>query len=66
MVNGRRTRNLPGRKTNMADSQWGATLHIHCLLRFGFVPPPDIRRLKDYRITLGCLQFTLSQRFLLT
>lgn len=23
MVNGRQTRNLPGRKTDMADSQWG-------------------------------------------
>jgi transposase len=48
MVNGRQTRNLPGRKTDMADSQWGATLHMHGLLRAGFVPPADIRRLQDY------------------
>ena len=26
MVNGRQTRNLPGRKTDMQDCQWGATL----------------------------------------
>ena len=39
MVNGRQTRNLPGRKTDMADSQWGATLHMHGLLHAGFVPP---------------------------
>jgi transposase len=28
--------------------QWGATLHMHGLLRAGFVPPADIRRLQDY------------------
>lgn len=48
MVNGRQTRNLPGRKTDMQDSQWGATLHAHGLLRAGFVPSADIRRLQDY------------------
>ena len=48
MVNGRQTRNLPGRKTDMQDCQWGATLHMHGLLRAGFVPPAEIRRLQDY------------------
>lgn len=48
MVDGRQTRNLPGRKTDMKDCQWGATLHAHGLLRAGFVPPADIRRLQDY------------------
>jgi hypothetical protein len=48
MVNGRQTRNLPGRKTDMKDCQWGATLHAHGLLRAGFVPPAPIRRLQDY------------------
>lgn len=48
MVNGRQTRNLPGRKTDMKDCQWGATLHAHGLLRAGFVPPAYIRRLQDY------------------
>jgi len=48
MVNGRQTRSLPGRKTDMADCQWGSTLHMHGLLRAGFVPPADIRRLQDY------------------
>ena len=28
MVNGRQTRNAPGRKTDMQDAQWGATLHM--------------------------------------
>lgn len=49
MVNGRQTRNLPGRKTDMMDCQWGATLHAHGLLRPGFVPPAHIRKLQDYQ-----------------
>jgi len=48
MVNGRQTRNAPGRKTDMQDAQWGSTLHMHGLLRAGFVPTADIRRLQDY------------------
>lgn len=48
MVDGRQTRNLPGRKTDMKDCQWGATLHAHGLLRAGFVPPAHVRRLQDY------------------
>ena len=49
MVNGRQTRNLPGRKTDMKDCQWGATLHAHGLLKAGFVPPSHIRKLQDYQ-----------------
>lgn len=48
VVNGRQVRNLPGRKTDMADCQWLATLHAHGLLHSGFVPPAPIRRLQDY------------------
>jgi transposase len=48
MVSGRQTRNAPGRKTDMQDAQWGSTLHMHGLLRAGFVPSADIRRLQDY------------------
>ena len=49
VVNGRHVRNLPGRKTDMADCPWLATLHVHGLLRGGFVPPAAIRRLQDYQ-----------------
>ena len=35
MVDGRQTRHLPGRKSDMQDCQWGATLHAHGLLRAG-------------------------------
>ena len=48
VVNGRHVRNVPGRKTDMADCQWLATLHAHGLLRSGFVPPAGIRCLQDY------------------
>jgi transposase len=48
MVNGRHVQNVPGRKTDMADCQWLSTLHAHGLLRAGFVPAEDIRRLQDY------------------
>lgn len=48
VVNGRHVQNVPGRKTDMADCQWLATLHAHGLLRGGFVPPAEIRRLQDY------------------
>lgn len=48
VVNGRHVRNVPGRKSDMSDCQWLATLHAHGLLHSGFVPPPQIRRLQDY------------------
>ena len=48
MVNGRHMRNVPGRKTDISDAEWGATLHMHGLLRAGFVPSAQIRRLQDY------------------
>jgi len=48
MVNGKYVRNLPGRKTDMKDCQWQATLHAHGLLKGGFVPPEHIRCLQDY------------------
>jgi transposase len=48
VVNGKYVKNLPGRKTDMSDCQWQATLHAHGLLKGGFVPPEHIRRLQDY------------------
>lgn len=48
VVNGRHVRNVPGRKTDMADCQWIATLHCHGLLSSGFVPSAQIRQLQDY------------------
>jgi len=49
VVNGAHVKSLPGRKSDMEDCQWLATLHSHGLLRGGFVPTPIIRRLRDYQ-----------------
>ena len=40
-------RNVPGRKTDVKDSEWICQLVQHGLVRPSFVPPPEIRRLRD-------------------
>jgi len=47
VVNARLIKNVPGRKTDLNDSQWIATLLRHGLLRNSFIPPRDIRDLRD-------------------
>src|SRR5204863_4123961 len=47
VVNARHVRQLPGRKTDVNDSQWLATLLRHGLLRKSFVPAKKIRALRD-------------------
>lgn len=47
LVNARHMRNLPGRKTDVRDAQWGCQLIEHGLIRPSFVPPPPIRQLRD-------------------
>ena len=49
MVNGAHVKNVPGRKTDVADCQWLAQLHAHGLLEAGFVPAAPILRLRDYQ-----------------
>ncbi len=40
-------RNVPGRKTDVKDAEWIADLVRHGLVRASFVPPPDLRVLRD-------------------
>src|SRR3989441_8650936 len=40
-------RNVPGRKTDVADSAWICQLVEHGLVRASFVPPRPIRELRD-------------------
>ncbi len=47
LVNAKRVKMVPGRKTDMADAAWLAELLEHGLLRSSFVPPPAIRELRD-------------------
>lgn len=46
VVNARHVKNVPGRKTDVADAQWLATLARAGLLRQSFIPPADIRHLR--------------------
>lgn len=47
LVNARHVKNLPGRKTDVADSAWLAQLGECGLLRGSFVPPAVIADLRD-------------------
>jgi transposase len=47
LVNARHVKNLPGRKTDVADACWLAQLLECGLLRGSFVPPKAIGRLRD-------------------
>jgi transposase len=53
LVNMRELKRVPGRKTDVKDSEWLAQLLECGLLRSSFVPPPAIRELRDltrYRV----------------
>lgn len=45
--NAHHIRNVPGRKTDVKDSEWLASLVRHGLIARSFVPPPPIRVLRD-------------------
>ena len=46
LVNARDTKNLPGRKSDVQESQWLLKLHTYGLLRKSFRPTPEIRGLR--------------------
>lgn len=46
VVNARHVKTVPGRKTDVADAQWLATLARAGLLRGSFIPPAHIRQLR--------------------
>ena len=47
VVNANHMRNLPGRKSDVRDAEWIATLLRHGLLEKSFVPPAPIRDLRE-------------------
>lgn len=47
LVNARHVKNVPGRKTDIADSKWLAGLLRHGLLRGSFLLPRDVRHWRD-------------------
>jgi transposase len=48
LVNARHTKNLPGRKTDVQESQWLLKLHTYGLLRNSFYPSAEIRVIRTY------------------
>jgi transposase len=55
VVNAQHLKAVPGRKTDVRDAEWIAELLAHGLLRGSFVPPADVRELRDltrYRTSL--------------
>ena len=48
LVNARHTKNLPGRKSDVQESQWLLKLHTYGLLSNSFQPSAEIRMLRTY------------------
>jgi transposase len=48
LVNARHTKNLPGRKSDVQESQWLLKLHTYGLLNNSFQPVSEIRVLRTY------------------
>jgi transposase len=47
LVNAQRLKQVPGRKTDVKDAEWIAQLLQYGLLSPSFIPPPEIRDLRD-------------------
>lgn len=47
LANARHVKNLPGRKTDMSDAEWLAILNRNGLIKGSFIPPREIRELRD-------------------
>ena len=48
LVDPRRIKNVPGRKTDVLDCQWLQQLHTYGLLSAAFRPEGEVRRLRSY------------------
>jgi transposase len=66
LINAEHLHNVPGRKTDLADSAWIAQMVEHGLVRPSFVPPAPIRELRDltgHRRTLVEERIRVVQRW---
>ena len=72
LVNARHTKNLPGRKSDVQESQWLMKLHTYGLLRNSFRAPEDIRpiravwRLRDRHVQDAARSIQHMQKALTT
>ena len=63
VVNARHMKNVPGKKTDMRDAEWIATLLRAGLLRGSFVPERDIRDLRQFtRYRKALIRDIVSQK----
>jgi len=65
LINPEHARALRGRKTDIKDAQWLADLLRHGLLKASFIPPPEIRELREltrYRESLVREQGAVANR----
>jgi transposase len=47
LCNARHVKKVPGRKTDLSDADWLADVAAHGMVRPSFVPPPQIRELRE-------------------
>jgi transposase len=60
VVNARHIKNVPGRKTDKADSQWICKLLLSGLLKGSFIPPENIQELRNLHRYKKKLVFTIA------
>ena len=57
--------NVPGRRTDVNDAEWIADLVRHGLVRASFVPPPEVRVLRELvrhrKATVGTMMATYTK-----
>jgi transposase len=66
LANPKYVKNIPGKKTDKRDALWLADLHKHDLVRGSFIPPKNIRELRDlmrYRFKLINFRSSEKNRF---
>jgi transposase len=47
LCNAQHVKNVPGRKSDVSDAEWLADVAAHGMVRPSFVPPPEIRELRE-------------------
>ena len=66
IVHPKYTKAIKGKKTDKKDSKWIADLFKHDLLKFSFIPPREIRELRElsrYRIKLVAMRSSERNRY---
>ena len=66
VVHPKYTKAIKGKKTDKKDSKWIADLFKHDLLKFSFIPPKEIRKLRElsrYRIKLIAMRSSERNRY---